>query len=1250
MATGVDAGYLLHIIANGAEKTFPVLRDGFSLMLVAGSDGKHRTSSCKLSTRGSAALSSIMYASGLVDAWVEDDEGNVIFRGVIRPYASITAAPMHLGNLQLEIMDNTEKLHKKVYERPADDTDISGLEDDGIVFTDKWDGCRICYPADTSKSIVHKVCALVGITIVEAPTIDVIMHRFSLEKGSYLDDVLGTLLYEYIYDYRFDAEGKMHIFQTGTIVETTYDSDGNAQSTEHKLEPSATISVIRNSLDISRNDEAKEGSLVTYDKYKTQSNVSIYEDSMSGWPGIGAGSTGWWTFSGDIKWDLSQIKNDNGEDIQLSNFWFQGVNESWGAASAKLEEYSLTNCTDEGAHLSFRVSGAGGALFALIKYRVNVYADVSYTKQETKTVGYAGDNAEEYSAKYIESIEYAMSLASAIRSRASFGTFSYKFSSMEKYESGAIVNLKEADISGIETVIRITKRTSSDEFGLYKYEAEGYGSAEFSKPVIDKDEDRDLPQNQPDFFLMQVSDSNVLPDEEDNTPIRAEAWGAIFSKYGATPVWKLNGVVITNATDLIISISKLSLAPGINRLRCEAVYEGETYYVEKVINYISTDLDIQMQFAIVPSGQSPDSSTVWQDTQPTPGANEAVWMRFKTSSSSEWIVVKMTAEDGGNPIVYFQWAATPYIKPDEGYELLTWDDMAITWETEDDVMGFVLDSGKWEPMVPDKPFGLNYLWVKYWNYQTEQWDYFCTTGTPAMDFNLIVNPQTFKLTSRGVTQESSEYNDHCQRINVRCQRLNTTAPITWSVEPEDETLIKWERVNDADDSEIVIIINPMVALPNITIHCSIADIDVGKDFVVSGVQEGKAEEMYLGIYTSGATLPNDTAEGPLMAGDHLIIQTAEGVRDPYYWNGSEWVIADRNMPVSFGFKVLQDSLWDSVNAPSSSTTLSAFNIFAANLGTNLLFSYYAKLRNLQVGDGSPFSFDIYDYQNGQKVTPVIRAMYNGKVIFQIVPSTGNIFFGQPNNGLTEPEKGFMYRASDQTIRSKSGRFYIDANGYLHASSASISGSGSFSGSITATSGSFKGTIDCNSFRVAKSYGTYSDIQITISSSERSPKQCRTLLQSLADEISERGNYPYLEFSSSVLNKRFLEVTSSTIPNLKYIAFLNPQNNNTGSRIYFFTENMRELYLARNGVPYMKGDTLISGSTIADSNFLATLSDTDGYWIDSNVSITLRYYTTDAIQAHLLLNPTNEELINLVGYNQMYVDSNGFVKLHYPDYL
>ena len=69
------------------------------------------------------------------------------------------------------------------------------------------------------------------------------------------------------------------------------------------------------------------------------------------------------------------------------------------------------------------------------------------------------------------------------------------------------------------------------------------------------------------------------------------------------------------------------------------------------------------------------------------------------------------------------------------------------------------------------------------------------------------------------------------------------------------------------------------------------------------------------------------------------------------------------------------------------------------------------------------------------------------LFFQIDPTTGNVFFGQPNSDLTAPSKGFMYRASDQTIRSANGRFVISASGYLSASGASISGS------ITATSGS-----------------------------------------------------------------------------------------------------------------------------------------------------------------------------------------------------
>ena len=1045
----VDVPYQLKITTASGVKSFPILRNGFTLSLSAGREGKHSTSSCRISVRGSEALSAIMYGSGLLDAQVVDSAGAVLFTGVIRPYASITAEPMYLGELQLEVMDYTEKLHKKVYAELDDDADVSGIVDKDIVFEDNWDDYKVCDPSDPDKSIVHSICDIAGITLQDAPLIDVQLNRFSLEEGEFLDDILATLLYEYIYDFRFDENGKMHLFQTGSIIETTYDSEGNAVSTEHPLESSKTVTVFRNTLSINRSDEAKDGALVIYDKYKSKTDYCIWDSGkMSGWAGIAGGGIVA-SESKDIKWDLSGLTEDGGKEIRLSNFWVQGTDESWGVAHVKANELELSDCTDEGGHIEYTLWGWGALLVHSLGYRIRVYADISYTREETKTVGYAGENAEEYNAQYIESIEYAMSLASALKDRGASAAFTYKFQSLEKLDPGAVVTLKEADITGVTTTARIIKRTLSDDTGLYEYEAEGYGTADFSKPILDRDEDPDKPWEQPDFLILRVSDNNILPDEEDETPIFAEATGKLFFKYGATPEWRLNGTVMSGYTDTSIQFSKLMLAPGINRLRVSGVYDGETYSAEVAINYISVDLDIQMQFAAIPSGESPDSSTVWQDTQPTPEEGQIVWMRFKTSSSSEWIVMKMTAEDGGNPVVFFQWAATPYIKPDEGVEILTWDNMAITWETDDEVMGFILDSGRWETLVPEKPFGLNYLWVKYWNYTANQWDYFCTTGNPAMSFDLIVNPQAYKLTSRGVTQEDISYTDRCQRIKARCNRINTTSPITWNVTPVDESLLTWSRVNESDDSEIEIIIKAKVALPTITISCSVADISDGKEYVVSGLQEGKAEEMYLGIYTSGATLPVDTAEGPLRVGDHLMLQTESGIRDP-----SAWVIADGNTPVSFGFKILQDSLWDAVNAPDASTTMSAFNIFAANLASNLMFSYYAKIRNLQVGDGGTgLSVEIFDYQNGEKVTPVFCVKYGSKVVFQIDPATGNVFFGQPNSGLTAPSTGFMYRASDQSIVSAGERFKVDANGYLSAIGASISG-----------------TVTANSLKIAVSGG------------------------------------------------------------------------------------------------------------------------------------------------------------------------------------
>ena len=935
---------------------YEIRSDGFLLKECAGEQGKHASSSCQVAIRGTQILSSIMYKEGLVDASVIDDDGSSVFTGVIRPYASITAEPMYLGDLQLEVLDYTEKLHKKVYAKLDDDSPATYPE--GTLIEKDWTDIKVCNPADTDNSIVHLLLDMAGITkIGTLPAIDVTLKRFSLKYGDYLDDVLGTLLYEYIYDYRFTKDGTFQIYQTGTITKIGYGDDGKVDETKTqtiRLLPSKTVDVFRNSLDISRSDDKSDGCLVTYKKYKERSDLVI---------GTGIAIDGntfvfdlGWSAKGtiDIKWDSDDIDKlvdadgENATDIIYSNLSAapRVIGEYWLLDVAVYKaELAILETRNDGCTVSYDLDwGAGG--FGEWKIAIDIYGDASYYQEDTQTVGYAGENAEEYNADYIDNIEDAMCLSRAIMERQKDGAFSYSFDSFEKIEPGTVITINEAIISGAVADARITKRTIRDDTGLYSYTAEGYGEAEWREPELNRDDAIDNPVMQRDFFLLKVSESVIDEADMGDESILAQASGLIFSRYGGTPEWYLNGNLMASFTATGISFAKTMLAVGKNTLECRAEYDGKIYSRTALIHlYGIPDLDIQMQFALVPSGQSPDSSTVWLDSQPVPGQGQVVWMRFRTSTSGEWIVMKMTAEDGGNPVVFFQWAATPYIKPDEGYELLTWDNMAITWETGDEVMGFILDSGRWETMVPEKPFGLNYLWVKYWNYTEEKWDYFCTTGTPAMSFDLIVNPQTFKLTTRGVVKEDTEQTDGCQRITVRCQRYNTTAPISWMIEPEDEDLLRWERVVDADDSEIRIILNPLVVLGSVHVHCSIADIEVAKDFLITGVQEGTADQMYLGIISSTATFPVDTSEGQLMVGDHILVENEDGSRTPYYYTGQPgddaWVVADMDTPSSFVWKILQNCLYDAVMAPSAVESQSVINLFAQNFA-----AYNAFIQNL----------------------------------------------------------------------------------------------------------------------------------------------------------------------------------------------------------------------------------------------------------------------------------------------------------------
>lgn len=400
-------------------------------------------------------------------------------------------------------------------------------------------------------------------------------------------------------------------------------------------------------------------------------------------------------------------------------------------------------------------------------------------------------------------------------------------------------------------------------------------------------------------------------------------------------------------------------------------------------------------------------------------------------------ISKIQDGKGGQPIQLWQYGEDADKRPDETYEVLVWGDLAITLNG----WALVTNPGEWETEVPtEHPADKPYLWCKFWNYNINDWDYYLMNGTPAVDFSLTINPQTYSLTSRGYTKSG-------QTIRVICHRVNTNSLPTWQVSNN----LSWEETEGGEGAtDITITIPSMAELPNFEVKCSIAAIGVTKSYIIGGVQEGVEEPIYIGVYPSIDEIPNTTTEGKLIYGDHALVEDSSGNRTPYYYTGTQWVIADGQMPTDLAWKVLMDSLYDATTSPGTLQSQSIINLFAQNFAAFNAFVYNLMVRNLLVGAGtatSGFRFEIYDYQNGENTEPVIRAIYNGKTIFQIVPSSGNIFFGEPNSDLTAPVSGFMYEAATASLRSKDDNVVIDSMGGFVAKNAVIKGDSEFQGSF-----------------------------------------------------------------------------------------------------------------------------------------------------------------------------------------------------------
>lgn len=627
---------------------------GSSVKWACGELGKHRTSSMTAVVRDLDLAAALISRDGLVDAIIR--KGNdIVFTGVIRPYVAISSRYDQTDELELEVLDYTEKMHVKVLER------VEGVQEQaGCIFTETMDGLKICAG---EGSLVYKLASKAGVVIESAPTVDVTLQRFDLKAGEYLDDALSSLLYEYLLDYRFDASGKMVIYQT-------------SPDTAH----TSTVSSFFGSFMVQKTDDPKDGAVVSYDKYLTVNNYKIGEwsDSKFTLAVVGGYDAGFFDApSKKVMWDLSGL-GDKQKAARISNVWATG----WSSGPITgTPSVSIDSWDQKGAVIS--TSGGGWYYAGSVGWGAKIYGDITYLYSEKSSVGYTGKDTESYAARYIQRTEDAVRLVEAIRKRNAAKSVS--FSTYEDLEIGGFVRIDEDKITGLESKIRITQKTYDVITGLYSYTAETVGSVTIAPPDISTEVELQDPSTDLGSFLEIRADRTQVLQEESDVDIHVSASGYGLDRYGLSVSFFLNNNSIPSSDGRTLTISKRQLQLGINSIEGVVVHNGQRYVCSLAVAYVQAGQYSSFEYAISTSPDTPpdkletfftfgeyligydDAIIVLDDTwtkdQPTPAEGEYVWMRMM-SQSGEWVVVRLTGTNGapgadGAPAVDFSLTASP---------------------------------------------------------------------------------------------------------------------------------------------------------------------------------------------------------------------------------------------------------------------------------------------------------------------------------------------------------------------------------------------------------------------------------------------------------------------------------------------------------------------------------------------------------------------------------------------------------------
>ena len=391
-----------------------------------------------------------------------DVDGARSFTGRISP-ASIQIKSFGAGLSQPDIDDITITFEDNTYrlQREIKNTDNLIIEN-----------AIVCDPVQPTKSCVHRLLDLAGLTSTPLPSIAVTLLAFAPDPGITILDVLDKLLYEYGYSFTYDPYGAVQ------LIKIIHDN----------LIPEITLTeeTIQAPLDIEKLQKEADTIEVVYYPLKAKSRVLLYmADLPFGDDGLRSG----WPIQPGYLWP---------EEANVQETWFEYTDKAIGSlidsygkvienkdftSIVLTKNHTIEQKIDEGITRPVTIFENKRARLTYHNidpepryiYYCDIIGDCIYRASKNtvaKDINEVPSQKESYEAQYIHDEANAVRLCAFRAERQKGACWRYKFKTDIALSTGSVIRLIDpyAGIDAFALVSEIDWNAETDE---YSYKAVG---------------------------------------------------------------------------------------------------------------------------------------------------------------------------------------------------------------------------------------------------------------------------------------------------------------------------------------------------------------------------------------------------------------------------------------------------------------------------------------------------------------------------------------------------------------------------------------------------------------------------------------------------------------------------------------------------------------------------------------------------------------------------------------------------------